>query len=133
MKSNRINSFVAMLSVAVVLLSFIPRSIAADNLKTLNKKEINTLIATAKTPAQHRRIASYYLQEAQRLSTASKFHEAMAKSYEAQPLPFEAKHPYGTLGVSHCRYWAELDLKQAKEAEALAALHEDMAKAAEHK
>jgi hypothetical protein len=48
-------------------------------------------------------------------------------------IPYESKYPYGTLGVSHCNYWADLDLKQAKEAEALAALHEDMAKAAEQK
>ncbi len=35
--------------------------------------------------------------------------------------------------LSHCRYWAELDAKQAKEADALATLHEDMAKQAEQK
>lgn len=133
MKSNRINSFVAVLSVSVVLLSFTPSSFAADSSKILNKKELKTLIATAKTPLEHQRIAGYYREEAQRLTAESKFHESIGKSYQHSALPFEAKHPYGTLGVTHCRYWAELDLKQAKEAEALSALHEDMAKAAEQK
>jgi hypothetical protein len=36
-------------------------------------------------------------------------------------------------GAPHCHHWAQLDAEQAKEAEALAALHEDMAKAAERK
>jgi hypothetical protein len=35
--------------------------------------------------------------------------------------------------VSHCKYWADLDLRQAKEAAALAARHEEMAKEAEQK
>jgi hypothetical protein len=36
-------------------------------------------------------------------------------------------------GAQHCRRWAELFAEQAKEAEALAAMHEEMAKAAEQK
>jgi hypothetical protein len=46
----------------------------------------------------------------------------------------EAKH--GTAfaqGAPHCKRWAELSAEQAKEAEALAAMHEEMAKAAEQK
>jgi hypothetical protein len=35
--------------------------------------------------------------------------------------------------ASHCRRCADLNNQQAKEAEALAALHEDMAKSAEQK
>jgi len=36
-------------------------------------------------------------------------------------------------GAVHCRKWAELDAEQAKEADALAQMHEDMAKATEQK
>ena len=76
---------------------------------------------------------AYYSEEAQRLVTDAKSHLDMGRTYEKQALTFEAKHPYGTLGVSHCNYWADLDLRQAKEAAALAARHEEMAKAAEQK
>ena len=36
-------------------------------------------------------------------------------------------------GAQHCKRWAEFSAKQAKEAEALAAIHEEMAKAAEQR
>ena len=51
------------------------------------------------------------------------------------PFPaMEAKHgaAFGQ-GAQHCKRWAELSVEQAKEAEALAAMHEEMAKAAEQK
>jgi predicted ATPase len=46
----------------------------------------------------------------------------------------EAKHgnSFGQ-GASHCRTFAALALEQAKEADALAAFHEDMAKTAAQK
>ena len=46
----------------------------------------------------------------------------------------EAKHgdAFGQ-GASHCKKFAELAEEQAKEADALVALHEDMAKSAEQK
>jgi hypothetical protein len=36
-------------------------------------------------------------------------------------------------GAQHCTRWAEFSAKQAKEAEALAEMHEEMANAAEKK
>ena len=127
MKSSRINSFIAVLSFTGVLLSFAPSSFAVER----GKKELKTLIATAKTPAQHRRIASYYREQAQRLTEAAKSHDAMAEGNQGRPLSFKPKHPYGVLGISQYHYWAEQDLKEAKKAEGLAVRHEDMAKAAE--
>jgi len=78
-------------------------------------------------------LRAYYSEEAQRLVADAKSHLDMGRTYEKQALTFEAKHPYGTLGVSHCKYWADLDLRQAKEAAAHATRHEEMAKAAERK
>lgn len=72
-------------------------------------------------------------QEAVRLTQSAKEHKELAAIYEKSPLPYEGKFPYGTAGLSHCRHWAQLDAEQAKEAEALAALHEEMANAAEQK
>ena len=136
MKSNRINSFVAVLSLAVVLVSFIPQSFAADSEKSLSKKEVKALIATAKTPAEHRRIANYYRQQAARLTADAKEHVAMAEEYAKNPrfaaMETKQQASFGQ-GASHCRRWADLYNKQAKEAEALSALHEEMAKSAEQK
>ena len=124
------NSFVAALMVAVALVSFSPASFAEEKQATLSKQEFKVLLKTAKEPPEHRKIAEYYRQQAQRLIATAKYHEEMAEIYKNHPLPFEGKYPYGTVGHSHCQRWAELDREQAKEAEKLAALHEDMAKAA---
>ncbi len=136
MKSNRINSLVAVLSLVAILASFIPQSYAAEAEKSLGKKEVKALIATAKTPAEHRRIANYYREEAARLTANANEHVAMAEEYAKNPtfaaMEVKQKQSFEP-GDSHCRRWAELYNKQAKGAEALAALHEDMAKAAERK
>jgi hypothetical protein len=104
---------------------------AATPPRTLTKKELKVLLATAKTPADHQRIASYYRGESQRLTAKARYHEEMAASYQNNPLPFEGKFPYGTVGLSHCRQLIQAYKAQAQEAESLAVLHEGMAKAAE--
>ena len=59
----------------------------------------------------------------------------MAEIYAKDPMYVgrEAKTGDTQMGPSHCRKWAKLEAEEAKEAESLAALHEDMAKAAEQK
>ena len=109
---------------------------AAGENQVISKKEFKTLLKTAKEPVEHRKIAEYYRQEAARLTASAKEHEELAEVYAKNP-PFpamEAKH--GTAfgqGAQHCKRWAELSAEQAKEAEALAAMHEEMAKTAEQK
>jgi hypothetical protein len=70
------------------------------------------------------------------LQQSAKEHSYLATIYQEQH-PFgamEAKHgnSFGQ-GASHCRTFAALALEQAKEADALAAFHEDMAKTAAQK
>lgn len=136
MKTTRINLLAALTIITLTLSSFVPVSMAAKNKPTVSKKELKVLLRTAKEPPEHRKIAEYYRQEAQRLTASSKEHSELAEIYAKNP-PFpamEAKHgtSFGQ-GASHCRRWAELETEQAQESEALAALHEDMAKAAEQK
>ena len=100
------------------------------------RKELITLLKTAKEPPEHRRIAAYYRQEAARLTQSAKEHSELAAIYQQRP-PFpamESKHgdAFGQ-GASHCEKFAELAKEQAKESETLATIHEDMAKAAEQK
>ena len=126
-------AFVLMLSMALASLSILA---AASETKVITKKEFKTLLKTAKEPVEHRKIAEYYRQEAARLTASAKEHEQLAEIYARNP-PFpalEAKHgtSFGQ-GAPHCKRWAELSSEQAKEAEALAAMHEEMAQAAEKK
>ena len=109
---------------------------AAQDQKVLTKNELATLLKTAKEPPDHLRIAAYYTQEAARLRQAAKQHSDLAAIYE-QTHPFaamESKHgdSYGQ-GASHCRKFAQFSLDEAKEADALAALHKEMANSSAQK
>ncbi len=122
------------LSFLLALSAFSTYAIAGDQ-SVISKKEFKTLLKTAKEPVEQRKIAAYYRQEAARLTTSAKEHEELAAVYEKKP-PFpalEAKHGSSVEGVSHCKRWAELSAEQAKEALALADMHEAMAVAAEKK
>lgn len=131
----RINVIAAVTVAILAMSSTLPLSLAASDSqsKPISKNELKVLLKTAKEPADHRKIAEYYRQEAQRLAAEARDHQGMAEIYKKRPLPFEGKHPYGSVGLSHCRYWADLETKEAHEAEALATLHDEMAKEAEQK
>ena len=137
MKTAHCNLNTAVLAISLALLFLAPAySEAAGKTPNLSKKELEVLLRTAKEPVEHRKIAEYYRQEAQRLTASSKEHSELAEIYSKNP-PFpamEAKHgdAFGQ-GASHCRKFAELQAEAAREAEALAAMHEEMAKAAEQK
>jgi hypothetical protein len=109
---------------------------AAQDQKVPTKKELVTLLKTAKEPPDHLRITAYYTQEAVRLQQSAKEHSELAAIYE-QTHPFaamEAKHgdAFGQ-GASHCRKFAQLALDDAKEADAVATLHKEMANTAGQK
>jgi hypothetical protein len=133
MKSTKNFVSIAILIASVFIVSYASVYSVAQTQKVPTKKELITLLKSAKEPPEHLRIAAYYRQEVQRLTADAKYHDEMGAAYQGRTLPYESKHPYGTLGVSHCHYWAKLDLQQAKEAEALAALHENTAKEAAQK
>jgi len=128
----RIASPTALFIFLFVLVLFVPvPSVAVEQKGTISKKELKVLLITARTPADYRRIANFYQQEARRLIEKSKYHERMAAVYQNNPLPYEGKFPYGSIGLSHCRYWTRLYAEQAKEADLFGAIHDDMAGAAE--
>ncbi|MDT8069539.1 MAG: hypothetical protein ROO76_15350 [Terriglobia bacterium] len=118
------------LSFALALLLW-PGPVAAQPVNRISKKELKVLLATAKTPSEHRRLATFYLQEAQRSTKRSNYHKEMLALYGNSPVPYEGKFPYGTVGRSHCQKFIQFYAAQAQEAASLAARHEEMAKAAE--
>jgi len=134
---QRIHSTIAVLAVVVALSLVSVYSVAQDKKSFVpTRKELVTLLKTAKEPPEHRRIAAYYRHEAASLVQSAKEHSELAAIYQEHH-PFaamESKHgdAFGQ-GASHCQKFADLAKEQAKEAEALAAIHEDMAKVAEQK
>lgn len=132
----RINVFAAVVAVVLALSSFAPFATAAKDKATISKKELKVLLRTAKEPVEHRKIAEYYRQEAQRLTASSKEHAELAEIYAKNPPNAAMESKHGTAfgqGAPHCRKFAQLQAEAAKEAEDLAALHEEMAKKAEQK
>ena len=131
MKNSR-NLLTAVFSIAVLAaVSFTSVYSFAQDQKVPTKKELATLLKTANEPADHLRIAAYYKQEAGRQRQAAKEHADLAAIYQ-ETHPFaamESKHGDAfPQGASHCKKFAQLALEQAKEADALVILHENMAK-----
>lgn len=87
------------------------------------------LVANAKTPADHEKLAAHFRTEATRLAAGAKEHEQLAGIYAKSPSAHDVKHPNSPETASHCRTLAELYGKAAKEAEAMAAAHDQMARA----
>jgi hypothetical protein len=132
MKTVRTNpSLVLVIALTLVSLTTAYPSAAQSN-PTISKKELKVLLKTANEPVEHRKIAAYYQQQAARLRADAKTHQEMAEAYGQNPT-FAAMGPKQGDPASHCQRWAQLDEEQAKEAGALAAEHENMAKEAEKK
>ncbi len=119
--------------VGVALLTLVPPySTGAERKPALKKNELMTMVANAKTPADHRAIAAYYEREAHRLAESSRGHVEGTAIYKEKSATTGGRQLviYQEM-VKHCERLARLQAEQSKEAGALAKLHEDMAKAVE--
>jgi hypothetical protein len=123
----------AVLSLALFVSTLIPKA-AADTSPSLTKKELKTLLATAKTPADHARLAAYYRHTAQQLRAQEQEYSAQEASLATQPAAVEGKCTRSFLSkqgtscnsASHYSYFAKESAKKAKEAETLAAQQEQL-------
>ena len=102
---------------------------AAQTPKNLSKAEVKKLVATASTPADHRRLAAYFKTEAVRLEDDAKEHEELAAEYGKNPSAQSMKMPMSPRSAEHCNYFAKSAREAAKAARDLATEHEEMAKA----
>lgn len=91
----------------------------------LSRQQLQTLVATAKTPAEHERIAHYYAAKAQTDRTQAREHAQMAESFRKNPVTNSAKQSIST--VNHCTYVAQSLTKDAAKMQKLADEHERMA------
>ena len=130
---KRIISIFSILSLAFVMnVAAFAQTTAAQptKLEHLSKRQLNTLIAAAKTPAEHQRIAQYYQAKAQDYLAQAKEHEQMVAAYKENP-SLTAKSQAST--INHCEYFAQTFRDLATKSQELAQLHEQMAKEAEQK
>jgi hypothetical protein len=97
----------------------------------LTKQQLNTLIAAAKTPEEHQRIAQYYQTKAVDYLAQAKEHEAMIAAYKANSSMSNDKNQAST--ISHCEYFVQTFKALADNAQELATLHERMASSASEK
>jgi hypothetical protein len=126
--------FTSILALCIALIVVAPgRGQTASQPKTpkISDQQLLTLIATAKTPAEHQRLADYYKAQANSYLAQSKQHEAQAEAYKKNPMTSSSKFEKGT--VDHCDYVAKSFKDDAAKVQELADMHEQMAKDAAQK
>jgi hypothetical protein len=123
----------AVLSLALSSCALVPGALAEAS-PSLTKKELKTLLATAKTPADHARLAAYYRDTAQHLKAQEQEYSAEAASLATRPAAVEGRCTRSFLSkqgtscnsASHYSYFAKECAKKAKDAETLAAQQEQL-------
>ena len=109
--------------------AMLPKGASAQSSgKMLSYKQLSNLVATAKTAADHRKLAAHYLAAAARHEAEAQEHIELAARYKANPKASESKQPGAPDTASHCLYYAEHCKKAAKMMRHMAAMHEEMAK-----
>lgn len=109
----------------VVLSGALYLEATAETSASLSKKELKTLLRTAKTPADHQRLAAYYRDKAQRLTAKAQEFSAQADSLATQTGTIDGKTRVACqIAQSHYRYLEKLSAQEAKDSEMLAAQHE---------
>jgi hypothetical protein len=94
-----------------------------SKLSTLSAKEVKQLIAAAKSPEDHLRIAAYYEEEAKRLEEKKTEHTEMGAEYDKNPQLYPSKLSLG----QHCRNLAGYYGLAEQKALELAKVHKQMA------
>ena len=96
------------------------------------KKQVTAMVASAKTPEDHMRLAAYFNQEADRMEADAKGHEELAGVYRQNPSATGGGKQSGTGSIfrtaEHCDSAAKSLREAARSLRELAAEHEQMAK-----
>ena len=118
-------SLVLALTVAVIAHAAPPQQTKPEH---LSKQQLNTLIASAKTPAEHERIADFYAASAQDYRAQAQEHVAMIAAYKSNTSMSNDKNRASTIG--HCEYFVKSLKGLAVKSDELAKLHKEMAQEA---
>lgn len=124
-----IRAAVALATLTVLLgtSNMVSQTSAGSNAR-LTKRELKTLVATAKMPEDHMKLARHFRQQADRLEAEAKEHDELAAEYRKNPSAMAMKLPMSGRSAEHCEYFAKSAREAAKAARELAASHEQMAK-----
>ena len=106
----------------IVALGYRPFSSAAAE---KGMEHMEQMITEAKTPTDHEALAAFYEKEAQEARQKQAEHQQMSEAYAKIPV-LKTK----TGAVTHCNAIAKKYAEIAKEDEALAKMHKEMAKSA---
>jgi hypothetical protein len=94
----------------------------------LSASEVRNLIANAKTPADHHKLARHFAAVAARYEADAADHVGEAKAYRSAPNSSESKRPGSPATAAHCDRLADAARSAAAAARELARDHENMAK-----
>ena len=121
----------ASLAAGVVALTLTAAPLTAQTSKTrLSTKEVVALIESAKTPADHEKLAAYYDQTATELEEKAKEHKELAAAYKRMPVSGNPRITSPARPISHCENIAADAGKAAAEARSMAEHHRMLAKEA---
>jgi len=121
MLTGTLRVWVVVLALTAGLVMPAYRAVAAEDM------DIDKMIATAKTAADHQAIADYYKQEAKEAQEQADKHKKMAQQYSMSSIGTQATK---THFHEHCEALVRNYDAAAKEYNDLAKMHEEMAKAA---
>ncbi len=115
----------SLLAVLTVAFAAYSQSTAQPTADKLSKHQLLSLIATAKTPADHLRLAHYYEAQANYYLAQSSLHQEMAAAYRKNGV---VSPKYSINSANHCDAFAQDFKKDATKMQELANMHEQMAK-----
>jgi hypothetical protein len=125
---NKNVTFLLMVTVlSLAALGAASRARGQETKSKLTSKQLQSLIATAKTPEDHQKIAAYYRDMAAEAKANAAEHEKDLAAYNENP----STHPLAKASggpAAHCRTLIRLYNDEAKEDLAMAEEHEQMAK-----
>jgi hypothetical protein len=117
--------------VALVLALVLSASTVAvagqDSKDLLEPKQVEQLVETAHTAADHQKLSRHYAALAAKYDADAARHKKLAARYRKSPTASETKRPGAPDTAAHCDRFARLAGDAAKEAAAMAAAHERMA------
>ena len=129
MKNMSVTAFLLVAVLSLTTLGAMSPARGDNTNSKLTSKQLRSLIANAKTPEDHQKLAAYYRDMAAEAKANAAEHEKILAAYNQNP----STHPPAKAAggpAEHCRTLIRLYNDEAKEDLAMADQHDQMAKAA---
>ena len=117
--------------IAFILVASLVLTVPTFAAEQLTSQQLASLVASAKTSAEHQRIANFYRAQADKLLAESDEHARMATAFRANSATNNDKQVFST--ANHCAYLAKALKAKADKVRVIAANHEQMAHAGEQR